>query len=86
MLRSHMNSSLIFRLNDDALTSSRNLSFFESVLPEQNFIRASKSYIININHVVRYSSEDGGTIYLRNGCTAPLSSKYRNGFFDALDQ
>ncbi len=85
MLRSHLNSSLIFRLSDDAMTSSKNLGYFSSLLPEHDFIQVSRSYIINVKHVLRYSSEDGGTIYLRNGCTAPLSSKYKDGFFDALD-
>lgn len=59
MLRSHQNSSLIFRQNNDTMTSSKNLSYFSSVLPEHDFVQVSRSFVININHVIRYSTEDG---------------------------
>ncbi len=86
MLRSQKNSSLIFSLNSDALASSKSLRYFSALLPEHDFIQVSRSHFININHVIRFSNEDGGTIYLKNECTAPLSLKYKDTFFDALGE
>jgi len=84
MLRSDGNSTIVFPLDQEAITSIRNLKYFESVLPANKFVRVSRSFIINIDHVDRYSIEDGGTIFLSGDCSAPLSDGSKDRFFDAL--
>lgn len=84
MIRSASNNSLIFLVNGESITNSKSLRFFEEELPRETFLRVSKSYIINKDHVEGYSKEDGGTIYLSNECYAALSDKYSDAFFDAL--
>jgi len=84
MLRSNQNSTLVFLINGDNLATSKNLKHFEEEFSGEVFIRVSKSFIININHVERYSNEDGGTIFLRGGCTAALSETYSKKFHEAL--
>jgi two-component system LytT family response regulator len=86
MLRSNSNSTVLFVANGEPHNSSKNLKFFTSVLNPHQFIKVSKSHLININHIVKYSVEDGGTIYLSNDCQAPLSDNYRDDFFKALDE
>jgi DNA-binding LytR/AlgR family response regulator len=84
MLRSDGNSTIIFPFEQEAIVSHKNLKYFESVLPANKFIRVSRSFIIHIDHVDRYSIEDGGTIFLSGDCSAPLSDSSKNRFFEAL--
>jgi two-component system LytT family response regulator len=85
MLRSNANVTVIFLCNNGSIPSSRSLKYYEGELPPDTFLRVSKSYIINRNHVESYSRENGGTIYLANNCTSALSDKYAPGFFKAMD-
>ncbi len=81
MFRSNKNSTLVFLTNGQSLSSSKNLKQFESQIPDDIFIRVSKSFIVNIKHVERFCNEDRGTIYLHGGCTAALSDNFSKKFF-----
>jgi two-component system LytT family response regulator len=52
-------------------TSSYNLKFYEEMLPEDRFLRVHNSYIINLEHVIAYTSQ--GEITLSEGRICPLS-------------
>jgi two-component system LytT family response regulator len=84
MFRSNHNSTLVFLTNGETITTSKNLKHFEELFSGEVFIRVSKSFIVNINHVERFCTEDGGTIYLHGGCTAALSDSFNKKFFEAL--
>ncbi|MCX6268879.1 MAG: LytTR family DNA-binding domain-containing protein [Bacteroidetes bacterium] len=84
MFRSDLNDTLVFLNNCTNIKTSRNLKYFEVHHARVEFIRVSRSHIINKNHVQRYSAEDGGTIYLTCGCTVPLSKNNSTDFFEAL--
>jgi two-component system, LytTR family, response regulator len=84
MLRSNANHTYLFLTSDENMENSKNLKYFEAELPADAFVRVSKSYIINLNHVVSYTKENGGTIYLTNNCAAPLSDRYSKGFFQGM--
>lgn len=84
MMRADGNSTLVFTAENDTLISIKNLGYFESVLPAEKFLRVSRSFIINLGQVERYSTEDGGTIYLHCDCTAPLSETKKSQFFKLL--
>lgn len=85
MLRSDGNTTMIFPTSSEIVSSSKNLKYFEEALPKRLFMRVSRSYIINLEHVLSYSNEDGGTIYLSGDCYAPLSKNLKDAFFDALN-
>lgn len=85
MLRANQNSTVVFMCNDESLISSKNLRYFEINLPDPPFIRVSRSFIINVNHVERYCNEDGGTVYLKNDCSATLSGGYSKRFFNGIN-
>ncbi len=86
MLKSDGNSTIVFTETKKPLTSSKGLKYFgEVLLPNKKFIRVSKSYIINIFHVISFSTEDGGTIFLTNDNWAPLSPNYKDVFFEAFN-
>jgi len=55
--------------------SSRHLGAYEALLPEPAFFRSHKSYIINLRHLKGYSSRDGCTALLSDGCEVPVSRR-----------
>ncbi len=85
MLRSGLNNTYLFHINGSTKKSSKNLKFFEKQIITEGFIRVSRSHIINFTHLQKYSKEDGGTIFLTNGCSTPLSGIYANEFFKMLN-
>lgn len=53
---------------------SRNLKNFEDILCQSpDFFRAHKSYIVNLGYVTSYNKADGGSLFLNNGISVPLS-------------
>lgn len=85
MIRAISNSTIIFQASGDPLKNTQKLKDFELELPAEKFMRVSRSYIVNLDHVDGYAAQEGGTIFLTNGCTAKLSAKYREVFFKAIN-
>lgn len=53
---------------------SRNLKNFEDIFQENPmFFRAHKSYIVNLTLVSSYNKSDGGSLFLSNGASVPIS-------------
>ena len=44
----------------------RTLKYFEDVLREHRFLRIHRSFVVNPNHVVRYSKGKGGFVTMKN--------------------
>tara|TARA_R110002073_G_scaffold89852_5_gene212460 strand:+ start:29795 stop:30526 length:732 start_codon:yes stop_codon:yes gene_type:complete len=53
---------------------SKTLKYFETVLSEYNFVRIHKSYLVNINAVVKYKKGKGGSVVVSNGKEILVSS------------
>jgi len=62
------------------VSSSRNLKFYEELLPAHLFIRTHHSYIVNLSHVKGYSHQE--EILLADGFKCPLSSGNKRAFID----
>lgn len=61
-------------LNGTKYVVSRNLKNFEDILSQSpDFFRAHKSYIVNLNYVSSYNKADGGSLFLNNNISVPLS-------------
>lgn len=46
---------------------SKNLGFYEDILPKQKFYRTDQSHIVNLQYVRQYLNKDGGYVLLTNG-------------------
>ena len=46
---------------------SKTLKYFEEALKESGFARVHKSYLVNVNHIVKYKKGKGGSVVLSNG-------------------
>jgi len=69
---------VIIHLEGHKLITAMNLKTFHQKMPQEQFIRISKSYIVNKNHI---ESFDNHNVYL-SGNELPLGEVYRKDFFD----
>ncbi|PKH50636.1 DNA-binding response regulator [Tenacibaculum sp. Bg11-29] len=53
---------------------SKTLKHFEDLLKESSFARVHKSYLVNVNEVVKYKKGKGGSVILSNGKEVLVSS------------
>jgi len=60
------------------ISSSRNLKFYEEILPQNLFIRIHHSYIVNLKHIKGYSNQE--EVLLTDGFKCPLSSGNKHSF------
>ena len=70
--------------NGKKLVQSKNLKHSSEGLPKDLFKRISRSAIINIEKVVSFSFQDGGSICLSNGENLLVGKTYRNETFALL--
>jgi two-component system, LytTR family, response regulator len=68
------NYTRIFFTEKQPVLSSHNLGWFEKLLTQNGeFFRASKSHLINLHHVSRYSKADGGWVFMSDHSQVHLS-------------
>lgn len=53
---------------------SKTLKYFEDVLSEYPFARIHKSYLVNVNEIVKYKKGKGGSVIVSNGKEILVSS------------
>lgn len=58
---------------------SKTLKYFEDVLTESGFARVHKSYLVNVNEVVKYVKGKGGSVVLSNGQQVMVSASKKAG-------
>jgi two-component system LytT family response regulator len=83
-LQADDNYTRVFTVAGKQYLISRPLKDFERMLPPGIFIRTHKSYMININHLKDFSTEDGGIAVLNDGVKVPISKRKNPLFFGAL--
>ena len=71
----------------DGLTkmATKTLKYVEEVLPATNFMRIHKTYVINMNYVVRYHKANK-EVELTNGEKLPVSFRKEEEFINAILQ
>ncbi len=65
-------------------TVSKSLKHFEKLLIPFNFARIHNSYIVNLNHVVKYTKGKGGYVTLKNNTVLPVSTRRKEDFLNRL--
>ncbi|WP_411766719.1 LytR/AlgR family response regulator transcription factor [Winogradskyella sp. A3E31] len=59
---------------------SKTLKYIENALSEGNFARVHKSYLVNVNEVVKYVKGKGGSVILSNGKEISVSASRKSEF------
>jgi len=75
--------SMVMVENESKHISTHPLNYFEDLLPENQFFRIHKSYLINCNKVIKYDNGRGGNAHLKNNISLPIATR-RKSFFVAF--
>jgi len=68
----------IYLNNNKKKLVSKTLKYFEDALNNANFVRVHKSYLVNINEVVKYLKGKGGSVILSNGQEIMVSASKKS--------
>jgi two-component system LytT family response regulator len=63
---------------------AKTLKSVQELLPSVLFHRIHKSYLVNLNHIVRYNKNDSLEIELQNGKKLPVSHRQRDNFINVF--
>lgn len=61
------NYTEIYLNNNKRKIVSKTLKYFEEALSDASFARVHKSYLVNVNEVIKYQKGKGGSVVLSNG-------------------
>lgn len=73
------NYTEIYLLNKKILVS-KTLKYFEDALAEFPFARVHKSFLVNVNEVVKYKRGKGGSVVMSNGKEVMVSASKKKDF------
>jgi two-component system LytT family response regulator len=54
-------------LEKQKILVSKTLKYFEDALSEHTFARIHKSYLVNVNEIIKYKKGKGGSVVISNG-------------------
>lgn len=77
----HDNYTKIYLENGQKLVS-KTLKYFEELLHPQGFARIHKSYLVNVNKIVRYRKGKGGSVEISSGKELAVSSSKKAALLD----
>ncbi|WP_299797316.1 LytTR family DNA-binding domain-containing protein [uncultured Maribacter sp.] len=73
------NYTEIYLLNKKILVS-KTLKYFEDALTDYPFARVHKSFLVNVNEVVKYRKGKGGSVVMSNGKEVMVSASKKKDF------
>ena len=72
------NYTEIYLNNNKKKLVSKTLKYFEEALNDGNFVRIHKSYLANVNEIVKYVKGKGGSVVLSNGKQLMVSASKKS--------
>ncbi len=69
---------VVIQTESKKVLTAMNIKTIHAQLPDKNFTRVSKSFIVNTNHIV---SVDAHSIYIKEE-EIPIGSNFKDGFFE----
>lgn len=73
------NYTEIYLTNNKKKLVSKTLKYFEDILSGGGFARVHKSYLVNVNEVIKYVKGKGGSVVLSNGKEIMVSASKKSG-------
>ena len=67
--------SVIVTYHGKKINISRPLKHLQAILPENQFYRTHKSYLVNIHHIENFSKNNGNFVQLKSGIKIPVSTR-----------
>lgn len=78
------NCSMIYFKDETRYLDTRTLKVYEGILNNTKFYRIHKSYIINLDMIKEYISEDGYRVLLKNGVELPVARNRVSAFLKTI--
>ena len=72
------NYTEIYLNNNKKKLVSKTLKYFEEALSDSNFARVHKSFLVNVNEVIKYKKGKGGSVVLSNGKEVMVSASKKS--------
>jgi two-component system, LytTR family, response regulator len=76
----------IFLRSGEKVLVSNSLKYYQDILSELGFYRIHKSFLINMEHIVRFEKSEGGYIILTNNQKIPVASRKREDLLELFDR
>lgn len=83
-LEGDRNYTWIHSKNRDKILTTKTLREYESLLAENKFLRIYQSYIVNMNHAVKYINGRGGSLLMSDGANLMVSREKKKELLDRL--
>ncbi|PKR79859.1 DNA-binding response regulator [Brumimicrobium salinarum] len=80
------NCSMLYFKDGTRYLDTRTLKVYESILNTDKFYRIHKSYIINMDMIKEYVSEDGYTVILKNKIELPVARNRVSAFLKTIKE
>jgi len=82
---SQSNYTQFYFENGKKMTSSRNLGYYEEILPAEKFCRIHHSHLINIDFLNQYiKGGSGGTVVMKDGAELDVSQRKKEDFLQKV--
>ncbi len=65
---------------DNKYLVSKGIRFYEELLKDVNFFRVHNSYLVNVDHVKKYTKGKGGYVTMSNNTTIDVSTRKKEDF------
>ena len=79
-IESNNTYSTFYLKNDKKITSSRPIKEYEEILPNNQFFRCHRSFIVNISKVISIDKKEGDMLCLNTNIKIPLSTRKKEFF------
>lgn len=82
LLKAERSYTSIHLINNQVITASKGLFFFEELLESDGFFKTSRSFVVAVKYVVAIDSHDD-TVEMKNGNSVPI---VKNRIVPLIDQ
>ncbi|CAM1361483.1 conserved hypothetical protein [Tenacibaculum litopenaei] len=73
-----------FIKDQHSLMATKSIKEYQNLLPNQTFFRCHQSFLVNLNHLIRYDKREGDFLVLKNGYKVPLATRKKDTFLKIL--
>lgn len=85
-LESYKNYTDIYLTNEQKITSTKTLKFYENMLADSGFFRIHQKHLVNTSFIKKYLKEDGGYVLLANESKLEVSRRKKEDLLKTLTQ
>ena len=78
------NCTMLYFRDETRYLDTRTLKVYEQILNDSKFYRIHKSYIVNMNEIKEYLSEDGHLLVLKSGIQLPVARNRVSHFLKTI--